>query len=51
MCVFLGLKKPGDFTVSEGHGYSLVYLIWQIWFASIQTQTNYMICTKVRDKI
>jgi hypothetical protein len=27
MCVFLGLKKPGDFTVSEGHGYSLVYLI------------------------
>ncbi len=21
MCVFLGLKKPGDFTVSEGHGY------------------------------
>jgi hypothetical protein len=25
VCVSLGLKKPGDFTVSEGHGYSLVY--------------------------
>jgi hypothetical protein len=22
----LGLKKPGDFTMAEGHGYSLVYL-------------------------
>ncbi len=26
MCVSLGLKKPGDFTVSESHGYSLVKL-------------------------
>ncbi len=26
MCVSLGLKKPRDFTVSEGHGYPLVYL-------------------------
>jgi hypothetical protein len=24
VCVSLGLKKPGDFTVSEGHGYPLV---------------------------
>ncbi len=24
LCVSLGLKKPGDFTVSEGHGYPLV---------------------------
>jgi hypothetical protein len=24
MCVSLGLKKPRDFTVSEGHGYPLV---------------------------
>ncbi len=24
MCLSLGLKKPGDFTVSEGHGYPLV---------------------------
>ncbi len=23
-CVPLGLKKPGDFTVSEGHGHPLV---------------------------
>ncbi len=24
MCVSLCLKKPGDFTVSEGHGYPLM---------------------------
>jgi hypothetical protein len=24
VCVSLGLKKPGDFTVSEGHRYPLV---------------------------
>ncbi len=24
VCVPLGLKKPGDVTVSEGHGYPLV---------------------------
>jgi hypothetical protein len=24
VCVSLGLKKPGDFTMSEGHGYPLV---------------------------
>ncbi len=24
LCVPLGLKKPGDFTVSEGHGHPLV---------------------------
>jgi hypothetical protein len=24
VCLSLGLKKPGDFTVSEGHGYPLV---------------------------
>ncbi len=24
MCVSLGLKKPGDFIVSEGHGHPLV---------------------------
>jgi len=24
MCVFLGLKKPRDFTVFEGHKYPLV---------------------------
>ncbi len=24
MCVSLGLKKPGDFTMSEGHGYPIV---------------------------
>jgi hypothetical protein len=24
VCVSLGLKKLGDFTVSEGHGYPLV---------------------------
>jgi hypothetical protein len=23
VCVSLGLKKPGDFTVSEGHGHPL----------------------------
>ncbi len=27
MYVSLGLKKPGDFTVSEGHGYPLVWII------------------------
>jgi len=27
LCVFLGLTKPGDFTVSEGHGYPLVYVV------------------------
>jgi hypothetical protein len=26
VCVFLGLKKSRDFTVSEGHGYPLVYI-------------------------
>ncbi len=26
VCLFLGLRKPGDFTVSEGHRYPLVYL-------------------------
>jgi hypothetical protein len=26
-CVSLGLKKPGDFTVSEGHRYPLVTII------------------------
>jgi hypothetical protein len=27
LCVFsLGLKKPGDFTMSEGHGYPLIYI-------------------------
>ncbi len=26
-CVSLGLKKPGDFTVSEGHGYPLVSIM------------------------
>jgi hypothetical protein len=25
VCVSLGLKKPRDFTVSEGHGYPLVW--------------------------
>jgi hypothetical protein len=25
VCVSLGLKKPGDFIVSEGHGYPLVF--------------------------
>jgi hypothetical protein len=25
LCVSLGLKKPGDFTVSEGHGHPLVW--------------------------
>jgi hypothetical protein len=25
-CVSLGLKKPGHFTVSEGHGYPLVLM-------------------------
>ncbi len=30
MCVSPGLKKPGDFTVSEGHGYPLV-LITRHW--------------------
>jgi hypothetical protein len=24
VCVSLGLKKPGDFTMSEGHGYPLI---------------------------
>ncbi len=24
VCVSFGLKKPGDFTVCEGHGYPLV---------------------------
>ncbi len=27
MCVSFGLKNPGDFTLSEGHGYSLVSYI------------------------
>ncbi len=27
MCFSLGLKKPGDFTMSEGHGYPLVILM------------------------
>jgi len=26
LCLSLGLKKPGDFTVSEGHGYPLVVI-------------------------
>jgi hypothetical protein len=26
VCLSLGLKEPGDFTVSEGHRYPLVYL-------------------------
>jgi hypothetical protein len=26
VCLSLGLKKPGDFTVSEGHGYPLVLI-------------------------
>ncbi len=26
VCVSLGLKKPGDFTMSKGHGYPLVIL-------------------------
>jgi hypothetical protein len=26
VCLSLGLKKPGDFTMSEGHGYPLVEL-------------------------
>jgi hypothetical protein len=26
VCVSLGLKKSRDFTVSEGHGYPLVFL-------------------------
>jgi len=26
LCLSLGLKKPGDFTVFEGHGYPLVWL-------------------------
>jgi hypothetical protein len=32
VCVSLGLKKPGDFTVSEGHGYPLVYLYNRLGF-------------------
>ncbi len=27
LCLSFGLKKPGDFTVSEGHGYPLVFLM------------------------
>jgi hypothetical protein len=27
VCVSLGLKNPGDFTVAEGHGYPLVMKI------------------------
>jgi hypothetical protein len=26
VCLSLGLKKTGDFTSSEGHGYPLVYI-------------------------
>jgi hypothetical protein len=26
VCVSLGLKNSGDFTVAEGHGYPLVFL-------------------------
>jgi hypothetical protein len=26
VCLSLGLNKPGDFTVSVGHGYPLVYI-------------------------
>jgi hypothetical protein len=33
MCVSLGLKKLGDFTVSEGHGYPLVYIYIYIYMA------------------
>jgi hypothetical protein len=31
LCVPLGLKKPGDFTVSKGHGHPLVLLNWFPW--------------------
>jgi hypothetical protein len=27
LCVPLGLKKPGDFTVSEGHGHPLIFIM------------------------
>jgi hypothetical protein len=27
VCVSLGLKNPGDFTVAEGHGYPLVIIL------------------------
>jgi hypothetical protein len=30
LCVSLGLKKPGDFTVSEGHGHPLVELVTKV---------------------
>ncbi len=30
VCVSLGLKKPGDFTVSEGHGYPLVLILLSV---------------------
>jgi hypothetical protein len=32
LCVSLGLKKLRDFTVSEGHGYPLVYLYNRLRF-------------------
>jgi hypothetical protein len=31
VCVSLGLKKWGDFTMSEGHGYPLVYIYIKAW--------------------
>jgi hypothetical protein len=32
LCVSLGLKKPRDFTMSEGHGYPLVFKVFVVCF-------------------
>ncbi len=36
MCVSLGLKKLGDFVVSEGHGYPLVLYIKSLVYACVR---------------
>ncbi len=36
------LKKPGDFTVAEGHGHPLVVLklTWLLWFDTIDVDNR-----------
>jgi hypothetical protein len=41
VCISLGLKKPGDFTVSEGHGLPLVNFIFAKQVMGICAPTHF----------